>query len=141
MQLVATRRLEGSLRVLMALAATRGRMTHAQEIAETAGLDVVAVRQLTRVLERARFITSKSGPAGGYRMAEDPASISVMAVMDAVEGRLDLRHCSLRGVECPATGVCALHVPWERGAGAMRASLETLTLSDLIGEYGSLGGA
>ena len=140
MQLVATRRLEGSLRVLMALAATLGRMTHAQEIAETAGLDVVAVRQLTRVLERARFITSKSGPAGGYRMAEDPASISVMAVMDAVEGRLDLGHCTLRGVECPATGVCALHVPWEKGAGAMRASLETLTLSDLIGEYESLGG-
>ena len=140
MQLVATRRLDGSLRVLMALAATRGRMTHAQEIADATGLDVIAVRQLTRVLERARFITSKSGPAGGYCMAEDPASISVMAVVDAVEGRIDLGHCSLRGVDCPEMGVCALHVPWERGAGAMRTSLESLTLSDLIGQYRALGG-
>ena len=141
LQLVATRRLEGSLRVLVALAATRGRVTNAQEIAATSGLDVVAVRQLMRVLERARFITSKSGPAGGYRMAEDPASITVMAVLDAVEGRLELGYCKLRGVECPSSGICALHLPWERGAGALRASLESLTISDLIGNFGAPGAA
>ena len=140
LQLVATRRLEGSLRILVTLAATRGRMTHAQDIATAAGLDVVAVRQLTRVLERARFITSKSGPAGGYRMAEDPEAISVMAVLDAVEGRLEIGYCTLRGVECPPSGVCALHLPWESGAGALRASLESVTLADLIGNFGAQGG-
>ena len=98
-------------------------------------------------LEKAGIVDSFEGPGGGYRLARSPGEISVLDVVEAIEGRKRLfecqeirGRCALFGGEAPAwatDGVCAIHAVMLRAEERMRAELARTTLGDLARTVGA----
>jgi Rrf2 family protein len=88
------------------------------------------VSQVVNPLVRRGWVRSDPGPTGGYSLAVDPAGISVLAVIEAIEGPTDSGRCVLVDRPCNEQGTCALHTPWLRARGHLLRELDATPVLD-----------
>lgn len=111
------------------------------DLAELQEIPAAFVAKLLPRLEKAGLLTASEGLKGGYRLARAAEEISVLAVVDAVEGKKSLFNCQEIRDRCalfdrqPPTwatqGVCGIHAVMLRAEQAMRAELAQTSLADL----------
>jgi Rrf2 family protein len=82
-------------------------------------------------LARANLVHTVIGRSGGYRLRADPDSVSVLAVVDAVEGVQERTLCAMRQQPCSVTP-CPLHTVLERANNAFRDELAAISLASLV---------
>jgi Rrf2 family protein len=112
-----------------------------RELAELLGVSPTIVAKIFPKLEKAGLVMSTGGISGGYRMARDAAEISVLDVIDAIEGDRRLfdckevrQSCALFGGTPPAWvsgGVCGVHAVMLRAEKSMRAEMARTSILDL----------
>jgi Rrf2 family protein len=86
------------------------------ELARRRDVPVQFLEQLFAVLRRAGIISSQRGVRGGYRFARDPASVTVLEVVELLDGPLG------RGAEGP----------FADAADAARTVLAQTTIADVV---------
>ena len=100
------------------------------ELAERVGTTPGFVSQVVAPLVRAGWIRSDPGPTGGYSLTVDLAGVSVLAVIEAVEGATETGQCVLADGPCSENGSCALHVPWQRARAGLLRELGAISVAD-----------
>jgi Rrf2 family cysteine metabolism transcriptional repressor len=95
------------------------------EIARSREVPVQFLEQLFAVLRRAGIISSQRGVKGGYRFAREPASVTVLEVVELLDGPLG------RDAEGP----------FADAARAARDVLAAITIADVIERERSEAGA
>ena len=101
----------------------------ARVIAEELGTSPGFLNQVLRPLVEHRILTSTRGPSGGYELAIGHDAISMLSVIEAIEGPTDNGQCVLRDGACRGPDNCSVHDAW---ASARRALLETLQTTPVI---------
>lgn len=107
------------------------RVHNARELAESAHLPLPMVSKILKALAREGFLASHRGVKGGYTLARLPADVSVVEVIDALEGPIALTECGSGSCEREAS--CRVRAPWQRINKVVRQSLEDVRLADLVG--------
>ena len=130
MRLEITRRADLATRALLELAA-RGTKTKAADLAERIGASAGFLTQAMTPLVARGWVRSEPGPSGGYVAAADLSDVSVLDVIEAVEGPTDTARCVLEDRACNGGGPCALHQPWSRARSQLLRELEATPLSSL----------
>ncbi len=100
-----------------------------QEIVESQELSVDYVEQLLLRLKEAGFVRSQRGAHGGYALARDPADITVAAVLEVMEGPLNVSHCDRRG--CTQAASCPTRPVWDEASAALQAVMTAHTIAEL----------
>ena len=129
MRLEVTRKSDLAVRILRILA-ERGDRVKGTELAELVGSTSGFVPQVITPLVRAGWVRSDPGPAGGYVLVADPTKLSVLQVIEAVEGPTDSGRCVLADRPCSETGHCALHQPWTRARAQLLGELRRASIAD-----------
>jgi Rrf2 family protein len=129
MRLEVTRKSDLAVRALRALAESPGRMK-GPALAELVGSTAGFVSQVVNPLVRHGWVRSDPGPSGGYSLAVDLRSVSVLAVIEAIEGPTDSGRCVLVDRPCNETGTCALHVPWLRARAHLLRELDETSVAE-----------
>ncbi len=132
MKIVTTRRSDYGIRAALYLADRAPEWAKAGEIAEAMDMPTGFLHQVLQGLKRGGLVNSKRSRYGGYALARRPEDISVLEVIETLEGPLDAGECALRGGPCHWEEVCALHEVWSAGRAAFRESLASATLEDLV---------
>ena len=132
MRLEVTRRTDLATRALVELVPS-GRRLKGAELAERLGASPGFLSQAMTPLVGQGWVRSEPGPTGGYVLAVDPDEVSLLQVIEAVEGPTDGGRCVLEGRECAAENPCALHEPWSRARGRFLADLAATSLSTVAG--------
>jgi Rrf2 family protein len=104
------------------------------QIAEEMALPRTFTPQILGLLQRAGLAEARAGRGGGYRLARDPVTITVLEVVEASEGSLAPERCALRDGPCHWNGTCAIHSTWQAVSDAVRERLGATTLADLADE-------
>ncbi len=132
MRLELTRRGDYAVRAMLALAAREDapRMT-VREIAAGMGIPVGFLPRVMAKLSRAGLVSSTIGRTGGYALGRSAASISVLEVIEAVEGDSRRTRCVLRGGPCGRDGHCQVHDVFFAAQDAMLERLATASLADV----------
>jgi len=128
MRLEITRRADLATRALLELAALERRSKSA-ELAERVGTTPGFLAQAMTPLVNRGWVRSEPGPTGGYAAAIDLDEVSVLDVIEAVEGPTDTGRCVLEDRPCARDGHCALHQPWSKARGQLLAELSRTPLS------------
>lgn len=136
MRLQLTRRGDYAIRAALALAALPpGRVVSARAIAERMAIPGPFVPQIMADLAHGGLAVGRQGRSGGYRLARPASAITLLEVVEAVEGDSRRTTCVLRGDRCQSGGVCPVH---EVFFAAQEALLETLARASL-GEIAGTG--
>jgi Rrf2 family transcriptional regulator, cysteine metabolism repressor len=88
------------------------------EIARARDIPVQFLEGLFATLRRAGILQSQRGVKGGYSFARPPGEVTVLEVVELLEGEL--------GVDAPANGAV-----WTEAVGAVRSVLEGTTIADV----------
>ncbi len=89
------------------------------------------LRKLFKPLVQNGIINSTRGVSGGVRLARPPEEISVLEVVEALEGPLALNECLLEDVSCEFLDECGMHDVWEEAQAAMAKVLRSKNLTHL----------
>lgn len=129
MELGLGRRSDYAIRATLCLARWHGdRLVPSREVAQRMDIPPRFLYQIMAALVRAGIVASTPGRSGGYALAADPVSVSVLDVVEAVEGEIRASVCLLRGGPCHWQGACAMHEQW---TAAQQALLDDLARIDL----------
>jgi Rrf2 family protein len=106
----------------------------AREIAERRAIPPRFLEQLFVTLRRAGLVTAVRGARGGFTLARDPGDVSVLDVVEALEGPLETSMCeSEKGALCARSGACAAAPVWSKATDALRDVFASTTLAELAG--------
>ena len=95
----------------------------AQDIAKRRLIPRAFVRRVVTQLANAGLLTTTRGASGGLELARPASEISLLQVVEAMEGSIALNGCAVNPQECPLMKVCSVHEVW---VDARRALLEEL---------------
>lgn len=84
--------------------------------------------QVLKPLVDDAILDSERGPAGGFALAVDPTRLSMLTVIESVEGPTDDGRCVLQNAPCPRSDLCAIHDAWTRARQALLTELATTPL-------------
>jgi Rrf2 family protein len=129
MKLTPTNRTDYAIRALIYLANHRGSHAKAAEVGAAMDIPTGFLHQVLQELQRARLVSSRSGPSGGYRLTREPEDITILEIVEAMEGPIEGSECALRGGPCHWDDVCALHWVWSSARAALADSLRGATLA------------
>jgi len=106
-------------------------------IAERLELSLPYLEQLFMKLRRCGLVTSVRGPGGGYRLAREPASISIGEIMSAVDEPVKMTRCAGESeTGCISSHRCTTHHLWDALGSHIEQFLSTASLEDVLrGKY------
>jgi Rrf2 family protein len=97
------------------------------------GLPEQYLEQLLGSLRRAGLVTTVRGAQGGYHLSREPKDITVLDIIDAMEGPVNFSDCLSapkdacpRGENCPTRGV------WEYLTVKINDLLSSVSLEDML---------
>lgn len=103
------------------------------EIAEKKKLSLKYISQIATILKEAGFITSKEGKGGGYSLAKKPTEISLMQVLEALEGPVAPVKCSSEQKDlCHCEASCGMKNTWQGATTLLKDYLSSKTLADTL---------
>lgn len=110
------------------------RPVSAREVAARRSIPPRFLEQILVSLRRAGLVASVRGARGGFELTRDPSSISVLDIVEALEGPLSASVCDgERGEVCGQSGACAAAPMWARASAAVREVFATTTIGELAG--------
>jgi Rrf2 family iron-sulfur cluster assembly transcriptional regulator len=130
MRLEITQRADLAVRALVALDAAPSRVK-STDLANTLGTTAGFVPQVMGPLVRTGWVRSVPGPTGGYELMQSLDTLSVLEVVEIIDGPTDTGRCVVAERMCDASEPCVVHVAWARARGELRASLAELQLSEV----------
>lgn len=102
-------------------------------IAEEKNLSLSYISQLILPLKNAGLVLSKEGLGGGYLLAKHPSEISLLEILEALEGKIAPVKCTSAKLEkCQCENSCNAKSAWHDAISLLAHHLESRKLFDLI---------
>lgn len=105
-----------------------------KSISERQGISEYYLEQLFAPLRRAGLIKSVRGAQGGYILNRKPIEITVLEIMDVLEGPVEISEC-LDNDECNKFESCATRVLWKKIQMSINSVMENVTLQEMLNDY------
>ena len=118
--------------ILTVLAARPGGVLSAPDLAEHAGLEAPTVAKVLKPLAQAGLVDGFRGANGGYRLARDAAEISLVEIVEAMEGPLGMTECSVHSGQCGIEHSCGVRANWRRINDVVADALRGVSLAQML---------
>lgn len=102
-----------------------------REIAASQGISEKYISRLMNPLNKAGFVRSIRGVKGGFVLAKNPTDITLLAVVEAMEGRVAVVECVTDKAFCAKSNDCSACEMWTGLSAEIRQAMAKVTLADL----------
>lgn len=100
----------------------------AADIAGEYGISAPLMAKILQKLARKGLLVARHGSGGGYTLARDPAQITALEVIDAIDGPLFITSCITSHGECGHTTTCTVREPLRRVNDSILQVLSAVTI-------------
>jgi len=76
-------------------------------------------------------VSSTRGTGGGFTLVKDPNEITLLDVLEAIEGQIALNVCLLNGNSCENRPICAVHEVWREAQDSLIELLKRRSFAEL----------
>jgi len=112
--------------------APQGATVDVERVAKAQRIPVAYLAKLFQMLAKKGFVKSTRGPDGGFRLSRDPEDISVLEVIEAIEGPIFLNDCLIHAGQCQMDKVCPVHDVWREAQKRMLEYLRGSSFKGLV---------
>jgi Rrf2 family protein len=131
MRLELTKRTDLAFRALTAIESDPGHRVNGATLAGALDITTHYLPHVMAPLTRSGWVMSTSGPRGGYTLVGDLDNITLLQLVEAVEGPIDTSGCLHLGPRHNSGHTCALHRPWTKARKALMAELDHVTIGHI----------
>jgi FeS assembly SUF system regulator len=121
----------------LALHRQQGASLSAGDIADIYGISATLMAKVLQQLARRGLVAARHGSTGGYTLAKDPALISALDAISAVEGPVSITSCVTHRGECVQAGTCTVREPLRRVNDTILEVLNHVTILQMADEQSS----
>lgn len=118
--------------VLTVLAARPGEVLSATDLADHSGLESPTVSKVLKPLAQAGLVEGLRGVHGGYRLSRAAADISLIEIVEAMEGPLAMTECSSADSHCGIAHQCSARANWRLINDVVGDALRGVTLAQML---------
>ena len=106
----------------------------ANELSKETGLALYTVQKLLKLLvSKSDFVKANRGALGGYMLNRNSAEISVVEIIEALDGPITLTSCVDNSESfCESSDICFLGGKWNKINEIIRKSLNDISLKELL---------
>jgi Rrf2 family transcriptional regulator, nitric oxide-sensitive transcriptional repressor len=126
---------EYALRAAVYLASAPGPRT-VEAVSEATRVPAPYLAKVVRELVRAGLLRSQRGAGGGVSLAKDPASMTILEVVNAVDPIKRIKTCPL-GLPSHGTLLCPLHARVDAALASVEEAFGKTTLAEVLAEPSS----
>ena len=126
-----TRETDYALRALARLALAEGNMP-VSKLAESEDIPTVFLRKIMQRLQKAGFVTSRQGALGGYKLVVAPEELTMLSVVEAVQGPVAVNACFTEEGICARIDWCPFREKLEKLQEGVNEHLNGALLSDAV---------
>ena len=110
-----TRATDYAVRVMVYLASLPpDRKAPLGELAEATSVRDNFLSKILQRLVRNGLISSHRGTGGGFRLSVTPDNLTLLQVVEAIEGKIALNICLSEWQSCPLQSQCAVYPVWQK---------------------------
>lgn len=121
-------------RILLCICRLEGDLPVSKKrISEQEGISTDYIEQIIVPLKNTGLVSSVRGLRGGFRMAKDPADITVYDILSASEGNINLVGCLAEG--CSKSDTCVVQRVWQGASDVLKDYFSKITLKELHDDY------
>ncbi len=121
------------MRAMACLALNPGQRISSAALAEMTHVPSDYLAKVLQLLARANLVAGRRGVGGGYTLVGDPARITMLEVVNAVESLSRIRSCPL-DLSKHGAELCAMHRIMDKASQAVIEVLDGHTLADVLAE-------
>src|SRR5947209_20610647 len=118
--MIYSRSAEYAIRAFVHLAqVNEGKYAMVKNIAEQEDIPAHFLAKILQQLARQGLLRSSKGPTGGFALRHAPAEITLLQIVDSIDGLADYQRCIGGMMECNDQMRCGMHDSWK----ALRARI------------------
>jgi Rrf2 family protein len=130
--MLVTRETDYAVRTVLYLARERDRSANATEIAQVMHIPKSFLAKILQRLVRHHILHSMRGVNGGFMLAKKPSEITLLAVLEAIQGPTGINVCAIDSKRCRMSSTCSVHPVWVEIRTEVERRLNKRTIANLI---------
>lgn len=103
-----------------------------KQIAQEQNIPRHFLSKILQILVRKNLLVSTKGPSGGFRLKREPEEISLLEVIDAIDGMDVFTKCGIGFKKCNDENPCPIHEDYKRVRNQVLLLFESKTLAGLV---------
>lgn len=127
-----TRRSDYACRIIRAAYDSKDAYVSVSEVADREGIPYAFARSIQHDLVHAGLLKTVRGAKGGLTLACDPGTTTLLDVLEALQGPVNMSPCSADPSYCARCGECAYHGIWKKADRLLQDYFESITLEKLF---------
>jgi Rrf2 family protein len=128
-----SRRTDYGVRVIMDLASLPdGTRAPTQEIADRQSIPAPFLAKIISRLSLSGLVITYRGAGGGVSLARPACEISLLHVIEALDGPVQLNRCVIEPGACPRDSFCPVHHIWAKAQSELTSLLDNTTFDELV---------
>jgi Rrf2 family transcriptional regulator, iron-sulfur cluster assembly transcription factor len=130
--MIYSRSAEYAIRAFVYLAdMSEGKYVMVKHIAEQTDIPTHFLAKILQQMARKGFLKSSKGPTGGFTMRMKPEDVSLLKIVEAMDGLNDYQRCPGGMTECSDEAPCGMHESWKGLRSYILDYLGKTTIADL----------
>ncbi|UCE71027.1 MAG: Rrf2 family transcriptional regulator [Nitrospiraceae bacterium] len=126
-----TRETDYAIRCVLYLVENPGKVIMVDSIAQDKDIPKSFLSKILQKLTRADIVSSFRGMKGGFKLSKNPDQISLLTVIEAIEGPVTINRCALDENICSLSNSCTVHPVWVALRGKLESWLSQQTFEGL----------
>ena len=108
------------------------RSVSTRHIADAGNIPYPISCKILQTLHKAKLVNSSMGPKGGFTLARAPSQITLLQIIEAIQGRVTLNSCLVDDDVCPRQISCAVNKKLLGLQQQIEQYLDKITLEGLL---------
>lgn len=127
-----TRRSDYACRIIRAAYDSKDAYVSVSEVAERENIPYAFARSIQHDLVHAGLLKTVRGAKGGLSLACDPNMTTLLEVLEALQGPINMSPCAADSSYCERCGECEFRGVWKRADDLMKEYFASITLEALF---------
>lgn len=130
--MLVTRKTDYAVRCILYLAQANEQVANVTAVSREMKIPKTFLAKIFQKLARAGLVESVRGMNGGFRLAKKPDHITLLDIMEAIQGPLCVNVCAVDARKCSRSKHCSVHPFWIKLRLDMNRQLREQTIAQLV---------